>query len=209
MSAYSDDFLSQNAKVDEASVQPFPNSRKVYVQGSQQDIRVPMREISLSDTPTDLGGEKNPPVYVYDTSGAYTDPNATIDVRAGLAAIRQGWIERRADTETLADLSSSYGQRRKNDPMLANLRFDHLRKPIKAKSGSNVSQMHYARKGIITDEMEFVAIRENMKLQDARATGVMLQQHPGQPFGAKIPDEITPEFVRQELAAGRAVIPGA
>ena len=207
MSAYSDDFLSQKAKVDEASIQPFPNSRKVYVQGSQPDVRVPMREISLSDTPTDFGGEKNPPVYVYDTSGPYTDPETMVDVRKGLAPIRQGWIERRGDTEALSELTSAYGQRRKNDPMLANLRFDHIRKPMKAKVGANVSQMHYARQGIITDEMEFVAIRENMKLQDARESGVLQRQHPGQPFGAKIPDEITPEFVRQEVAKGRAVIP--
>jgi len=207
MSAYSDDFLSQKAKVDEASVQPFPNSRKVYVEGSQPDIRVPMREISLGDTPTDFGGEKNPPVYVYDTSGVYSDPAAIIDVRKGLDPIRQGWVARRADTETLSDLTSAYGQRRKNDPMLANLRFDHLRQPMRAKPGGNVSQMYYARQGIITDEMEFVAIRENMKLQDARESGVLQQQHPGQPFGAKIPDEITPEFVRQEVAMGRAVIP--
>ncbi|MBA56382.1 MAG: phosphomethylpyrimidine synthase ThiC [Pseudomonadales bacterium] len=207
MSAYSDDFLSQKAKVDEASIQPFPNSRKVYVQGSQPDVRVPMREISLSDTPTDFGGEKNPPVYVYDTSGAYTDPDAVIDVRQGLAPIRQGWLARRGDVTELDQLTSAYGQRRKNDPMLANLRFDHIRKPMKAKPGANVSQMYYARQGIITDEMEFVAIRENMKLQDARDNGVLQQQHPGQPFGAKIPDEITPEFVRQEVAMGRAVIP--
>ncbi|MEE2730007.1 MAG: phosphomethylpyrimidine synthase ThiC [Pseudomonadota bacterium] len=207
MSAYSDDFLSQKAKVDEASIQPFPNSRKVYVQGSQSDVRVPMREISLSDTPTDFGGEKNPPVYVYDTSGPYTDPQAVIDVRQGLAPIRQGWLQRRGDVAELDELTSAYGQRRKNDPMLANLRFDHIRKPMRAKPGANVSQMHYARQGIITDEMEFVAIRENMKLQDARANGVLHQQHPGQPFGAKIPDEITPEFVRQEVARGRAVIP--
>ena len=207
MSAYSDDFLSQKAKVDEASVQPFPNSRKVYVQGSQPDVRVPMREISLSDTPTDFGGEKNPPVYVYDTSGAYTDPDAVIDVRQGLAPIRQGWLARRGDVTELDELTSAYGQRRKNDPMLANLRFDHIRKPMKAKPGANVSQMYYARQGIITDEMEFVAIRENMKLLDVRENGVLHKQHSGQLFGAKIPDEITPEFVRQELAMGRAVIP--
>ncbi|MAR90256.1 MAG: phosphomethylpyrimidine synthase ThiC [Pseudomonadales bacterium] len=207
MSAYSDDFLSHSAKVDEASIQPFPKSRKVYVQGSQGDIRVPMREISLSDTPTDFGGETNPPVYVYDTSGPYTDPDARIDVRKGLPPVREGWLARRGDVEELPDLSSQYGRRRKNDPMLANMRFDHIRKPLRAKAGANVSQMYYARQGIITDEMEFIAIRENMKLQDARQNAVMQQQHPGQPFGAKIPDEITPEFVRQEVAAGRAVIP--
>lgn len=207
MTAYSDDFLSQRAQVDNDSIQPFPNSRKVYVSGSEPDIRVPLREISLSDTPTDFGGEKNPPVYVYDTSGAYTDPDAIIDVRAGLAPIRSGWLERRNDTEQLSDLSSAYGRRRKGDPMLANLRFDHTRNPFKAKPGANVSQMYYARKGIVTAEMEFVAIRENMKLQEARDNGVLQQQHPGQPFGARIPDEITPEFVRQEVAMGRAVIP--
>lgn len=207
MSTYSQDFLSNTARVDEASVQPFPSSRKVYIQGSKEDIQVPMREITLTDTPTDFGGEKNSPVYVYDTSGPYTDPAASIDVRKGLNPLRENWISRREDTEQLSDLTSAYGQRRKNDPMLANLRFDHLKSPLKAKSGANVSQMYYARKGIITDEMEFVAIRENMKLQEAQEAGVVLQQHPGQPFGAKIPDEITPEFVRQEVAEGRAVIP--
>ena len=207
MSTYSQDFLSNTARVDEASVQPFPSSRKVYIQGSKEDIQVPMREITLTDTPTDFGGEKNSPVYVYDTSGPYTDPAASIDVRKGLNPLRENWIGRREDTEQLSDLTSAYGQRRKNDPMLANLRFDHLKSPLKAKSGANVSQMYYARKGIITDEMEFVAIRENMKLQEAQEAGVVLQQHPGQPFGAKIPDEITPEFVRQEVAEGRAVIP--
>ena len=207
MSVFSNDFLSQNAQVDEASVQPFPNSRKVYVQGSQADIRVPMREISLGDTPTDMGGEKNPPVFVYDTSGPYTDPAAVIDVRQGLAPIRQGWLERRSDTERLADLTSSYGRRRQQDLTLENLRFAHIRQPLRAKPGANVSQMHYARNGIVTAEMEFVAIRENMKLQEARAAGQLQQQHPGQSFGAAIPDDITPEFVRQEVAAGRAVIP--
>ena len=207
MSVFSNDFLSQKAQVDEASVQPFPNSRKVYVQGSQADIRVPMREISLGDTPTDMGGEKNPPVFVYDTSGPYTDPAAVIDVRQGLAPIRQGWLERRSDTERLADLTSSYGRRRQQDLTLENLRFAHIRQPLRAKPGANVSQMHYARNGIVTAEMEFVAIRENMKLQEARAAGQLQQQHPGQSFGAAIPDDITPEFVRQEVAAGRAVIP--
>ncbi|MGB3621411.1 phosphomethylpyrimidine synthase ThiC [Ketobacter sp. MCCC 1A13808] len=207
MSAYSEDYLSQSAQVDTASVQPFPNSRKVYVTGSEPDIRVPMREISLSDTPTDFGGEKNLPVYVYDTSGPYSDPEARIDVRSGLQAIREGWIQRRGDCEQLNDLSSAFGRRRKDDPMLANLRFNHTRSPIKARSGANVSQMYYARKGIVTAEMEFVAIRETMKLQEARENGLMQQQHPGESFGARIPDEITPEFVRQEVAMGRAVIP--
>ncbi|MDX1695642.1 MAG: phosphomethylpyrimidine synthase ThiC [Ketobacteraceae bacterium] len=207
MTASSEEFLSQNAKVDEQSVQPFPNSRKIYLEGSRPGIRVPMREITLSDTPTDFGGEKNPPVYVYDTSGPYTDPQASIDIRKGLADIRTQWIEARGDTEELNEVSSRYGQQRHNDASLDSLRFDHLRKPRKAKAGANVSQMHYARKGIITEEMEYIAIRENMKLHEARDLGLLSQQHPGQSFGAAIPDEITPEFVRDEVARGRAIIP--
>lgn len=200
--------LSHSAQVDEASVQPFPNSRKVYVEGSRPDIRVPMREISLADTPTDMGGEKNDPLYVYDTSGPYSDPEANIDVRKGLEPLRAGWIEERGDTVQLEGLSSEYGRAREQDLRLDNLRFELTRKPLKAKPGSNVSQLHYARKGIITPEMEFIAIRENMKLAKARAEGnIVAQQHPGHSFGAKLPDEITPEFVRQEVAEGRAIIP--
>ncbi|MBN0988137.1 phosphomethylpyrimidine synthase ThiC [Amphritea pacifica] len=200
--------LSRSAQVDEASVQPFPNSRKVYVEGSRADIRVPMREISLADTPTDMGGEKNDPLYVYDTSGPYTDPDASIDVRKGLEPLRAGWIEERGDTVQLDGLSSEYGRAREQDLRLDHLRFELTRKPLKAKPGSNVTQLHYARQGIITPEMEFIAIRENMKLAKARAQGnIVAQQHPGHSFGAKLPDEITPEFVRQEVAEGRAIIP--
>ncbi|MBR9866732.1 MAG: phosphomethylpyrimidine synthase ThiC [Oceanospirillales bacterium] len=200
--------LSRSAQVDEASVQPFPNSRKVYVEGSRADIRVPMREISLADTPTDMGGEKNDPLYVYDTSGPYTDPEANIDVRKGLEPLRAGWIEERGDTEHLNGLSSEYGRAREQDLRLDHLRFELTRKPLRAKPGSNVTQLHYARKGIITPEMEFIAIRENMKLAKARAEGnIVAQQHPGHSFGAQLPDEITPEFVRQEVAEGRAIIP--
>lgn len=200
--------LSRSAQVDEASVQPFPNSRKVYVEGSRADIRVPMREISLADTPTDMGGEKNDPLYVYDTSGPYTDPEANIDVRKGLEPLRAGWIEERGDTEHLNGLSSEYGRAREQDLRLDHLRFELTRKPLRAKAGSNVTQLHYARKGIITPEMEFIAIRENMKLAKARAEGnIVAQQHPGHSFGAQLPDEITPEFVRQEVAEGRAIIP--
>ncbi len=200
--------LSHSAQVDEASVQPFPNSRKVYVEGSRPDIRVPMREIALADTPTDMGGEKNDPLYVYDTSGPYSDPAAKIDVRKGLEPLRAGWIEERGDTMQLDGLSSEYGRAREQDLRLDHLRFELTRKPLKAKPGSNVSQLHYARKGIITPEMEFIAIRENMKLAKARAEGnTVAQQHPGHSFGAKLPDEITPEFVRQEVAEGRAIIP--
>ncbi|MBK5012553.1 phosphomethylpyrimidine synthase ThiC [Pseudomonas sp. S60] len=199
--------LSESAQVDQQSVQPFPRSRKVYAEGSRPDIRVPMREISLDDTPTDFGGETNAPVLVYDTSGPYTDPSVLIDVRKGLADVRSAWIEARGDTERLAGLSSHFGQERLNDAELAKLRFAHVRNPRRAKPGANVSQMHYARQGIITAEMEYVAIRENMKLQEARAAGLLAEQHAGHSFGASIPQQITPEFVRDEVARGRAIIP--
>ncbi len=199
--------LSESAQVDQQSVQPFPRSQKVYVQGTRADIRVPMREISLDVTPTDFGGEINAPVTVYDTSGPYTDPNVTIDVRKGLADVRSAWIEDRGDTEKLSGLSSEFGQRRLNDAELSAMRFAHVRNPRRAKAGHNVSQMHYARKGIITPEMEYVAIRENMKLAEAREAGLLNEQHAGHSFGASIPKEITPEFVRSEVARGRAIIP--
>jgi phosphomethylpyrimidine synthase len=199
--------LSESAKVDEASVQPFTGSHKMYVQGSRADIRVPMREVTLADTPTDFGGEKNPPVRVYDTSGPYTDPNVKIDLRMGLPEVRTAWIEERQDTEVLNDSHSEFTNARLNDPKLAALRFNLTRKPRRAKAGMNVSQMHYAKRGIITPEMEYIAIRENMALAQARELGIMDQQHKGMSFGASIPDEITPEFVRDEVARGRAIIP--
>nr|WP_324259412.1 phosphomethylpyrimidine synthase ThiC [Cellvibrio fontiphilus] len=205
--------LSQSAEVDQASVQPFTGSQKIYVQGSRPDIRVPMREITLADTPTDFGGEKNPPVRVYDTSGPYTDPNVKIDLRTGLGDVRTAWIEERNDTEILEDSHSQFTNERLNDPKLAHLRFNLTRKPRRAKPGMNVSQMHYAKKGIITPEMEYIAIRENMALAQARELGELPeyknlgQQHKGMSFGASIPDEITPEFVRDEVARGRAIIP--
>ncbi len=213
-------FLSANARVDEAAIAPLPNSRKIYVEGSRPDIQVPMREISQADTPTSFGGEKNPPIYVYDCSGPYTDPNATIDIRSGLPALRAKWIEERGDTEALPGLSSAYGLERANDSATADLRFPGLhRTPRRAKAGKNVTQMHYARQGIITPEMEYIAIRENLRRQEyiesVRAAGpqgerlakLLTRQHPGQHFGASIPAEITPEFVREEIARGRAIIP--
>ncbi len=212
-------FLAATAHVDEAAIQPLPNSRKVYVAGSRPDIRVPMREISQADTPTAFGGENNPPIFVYDTSGPYTDPNVKIDIRQGLPALRAKWIEERDDTELLSGLSSEYGRARAADPKLAELRFNLKRQPRRAKAGRNVTQMHYARQGIITPEMEFVAIRENLRrqeyLESLRASGpqgeklakLLTRQHPGQAFGANIPEEITPEFVRSEVARGRAIIP--
>ncbi|MBB4821235.1 phosphomethylpyrimidine synthase [Pseudomonas alcaligenes] len=199
--------LSDSAQVDQQSIQPFPRSQKIYVQGSRPDIRVPMREISLDVTPTAFGGEINAPVMVYDTSGPYTDPSVTIDVRKGLADVRSKWIDDRGDTELLAGLSSSFGQERLASPELTAMRFAHVRNPRRAKAGRNVSQMHYARQGIITPEMEFVAIRENMKLAEARAAGLLKEQHAGHSFGASIPAVITPEFVREEIARGRAIIP--
>jgi phosphomethylpyrimidine synthase len=212
-------FLAATAHVDEAAVKPLPNSRKVYVQGSRPDIRVPMREILQADTPSMFGGEKNPPVFVYDCSGPYTDPAARIDIRSGLAPLRQPWIEARGDTEVLPGPSSRYGVERLNDPKLAELRFNLKRAPRRARRGMNVSQMHYARKGIVTPEMEFIAIRENLQreayIESLKATGktgekmleLLMTQHRGESFGAAIPARITPEFVRDEVARGRAIIP--
>ena len=198
-------FLSATAHVDEAAVKSLPNSRKVYVEGSRPDIRVPMREISQSDTPAEMGAEKNPPIYVYDTSGPYTDPAAKIDIRSGLAPLREKWIEERNDTELLRDLTSAYGRGRAADPKLAELRFNLKRHPRRAKAGANVSQMHYARKGIITPEMEYIAIRENQRRDGLPE--LITRQHPGQSFGAALPAVMTPEFVRDEIARGRAIIP--
>jgi len=199
--------LNQTAQVDQASIQPFPNSQKIYIEGSRPDIRVPMREISLSPTTGNFGTETNEPLRVYDTSGPYSDPNVQVDVRQGLHPLRHTWIKERDDTELLTALSSNYGRMREADITLEPLRFDLQRKPLRAKAGKNVTQMHYARQGIITPEMEFVAIRENMKLAEMREQPQLNEQHPGQSFGAAIPDEITAEFVRSEIARGRAVLP--
>ena len=198
-------FLNTAALVDEAAVKSLPNSRKVYIEGSRPDIRVPMREISQSDTPAGMGHEKNPPIFVYDTSGPYTDPTVKIDIRSGLAPLRQQWIEERNDTELMSGPSSDYGRERLADPKLASLRFNLHRQPRRAKAGMNVSQMHYARKGIITPEMEYIAIRENQKCEGL--IELLTKQHPGHNFGASIPKAITPEFVRDEVARGRAIIP--
>ncbi len=205
MSASPKEILSKTAKINDASVQPFPNSRKVYVTGSRDDIRVPMREISLSDTQIQNGTEPNPAITVYDTSGPYTDPEANIDIRRGLADVRTPWIEARADTEILAGLSSEFGRQRAGDAELDGLRFEHhKRQPRRAQPGSNVSQMHYAKQGIITPEMEYVALRENLRLEQYQDQ--LAQQHPGQSWGANL-QKITPEFVRDEIARGRAIIP--
>jgi phosphomethylpyrimidine synthase len=198
-------FLNETASVDEGATKPFAKSRKIYVEGSRPDIRVPFREISLSDTPSAFGAEKNPPVVVYDTSGPYTDPDVNIDIRNGLPALRASWIMERGDVEQLDGPTSEFGHQRLVDPELSEMRFNLHRKPLRAKAGMNVSQMHYARKGIITPEMEFIAIRENQRRENM--SELLQTQHPGQHFGASIPKVITPEFVRDEVARGRAIIP--
>ncbi len=198
-------FVAATAHVDEAAIQPLPRSRKIHLEGSRPDIRVPMREISQSDTPASFGAEKNPPIYVYDTSGPYTDPKVTIDIRAGLAPLRAVWIDERGDTEVLPGPTSHYGVERLRDPKLAEMRFDLRRRPRRAKPGMNVTQMHYARRGMVTPEMEFIALRENQRRDELPE--LITRQHGGEPFGAAIPRLITPEFVRDEVARGRAIIP--
>ncbi len=200
------EFQHEQAKVDEEAVQPFPNSRKIHIQGSRPDIRVPMREIRCEDTHASFGTEKNVPITVYDTSGPYTDPDAVIDIRRGLPPLREAWIEERGDSERLQSLTSAYGRERARDPALDSLRFQYTRPPRRARGGANVSQMHYARRGIVTPEMEFIAVRENQRL-DEYGDSSLLQRHPGHGFGAVLPDRITPEFVRDEVARGRAIIP--
>ena len=172
------EFSAQDAHVDAAAVKPLPHSRKVYVEGSRPDIRVPMREISQSETPASMGAETNPPIHVYDCSGPYTDPAVKIDIRSGLAALREGWIAERGDTETLGKLTSEYGRQRLNDPELAEMRFDLKRAPRRARPGKNVTQMHYARAGIVTPEMEYIAIRENQRREGL--SEMLLKQHPGE-----------------------------
>jgi phosphomethylpyrimidine synthase len=205
MSAVPHDILHRAVTAMRASIQPFPASEKVYVQGSRPDLRVPMRRISLSPTPNANGLEPNPPLHVYDTSGPYTDPAMEIDLCHGLPALREGWIEERNDTERLGGPTSFYGRKRQHDPALAHLRFEHICAPRRARAGMNVTQMHYARQGMITPEMEFIAIRENQRLEALNE--LYRSQHPGQDFGASIPKLITPEFVRDEVARGRAIIP--
>ncbi|MGY0553649.1 phosphomethylpyrimidine synthase ThiC [Vreelandella sp. 2A-K22] len=203
-------FLAETAQVDAAAIAPLSGSRKVYIEGSRPDIRVPFREISLSPTKTTGIDEENPPLLVYDTSGPYSDPDANNDLRRGLPELRRAWIEERDDTEFLSGPTSDYGNRRANDPTLAQLRFDLTRTPRRAKPGKNVTQLHYARQGIITPEMEFIALRENQRRQalgTAEVERILGHQHKGQSFGASLPEEITPEFVRDEVARGRAIIP--
>ena len=200
-----DQFLNETASLDPEALKSFAKSKKVYITGSRPDLKVPFREISLSDTPSSFGAEKNPPVMVYDTSGPYTDPDYQIDIRNGLPSLRSQWINERNDTEFLDGPTSIFGHERKTNPDLAQMRFNLLRQPRRAKKGKNVSQMHYARQGIVTPEMEYIAIRENQRREEMSA--LLQTQHPGHDFGAAIPKLITPEFVRDEVARGRAIIP--
>lgn len=206
MNAVPADLLSQAERLSEAVTQPIPGSRKIHVQGTRADLRVPMREIALTRTPTLFGGEDNPPLTVYDTSGPYTDPQARVDLAAGLPRLRAAWIEERGDSEPLPALSSRFGRAREGDAKLDAVRFPARALPRRARAGANVTQMHYARRGIVTPEMEFVAIRENQCLETVSDAG-LLAQHPGQAFGACIGRPITPEFVRDEIARGRAILP--
>jgi phosphomethylpyrimidine synthase len=210
MSAIPDEFIKNTAKLSEEVTRPFRNSRKIYVTGSRDDIRVGMREIDQDNTPDSMGFEVNPPIPVYDTSGAFSDPDIEVDLMQGMPDIRSNWINERNDTEQLDGPTSAFGTERQNNPELASLRFEHISNPRRALLGKNVTQMHYARQGIITPEMEYVAIRENQKLTELRkdpAYKKFLKQHPGESFGANLPDEMTAEFVRAEIASGRAIIP--
>ncbi len=203
MSAIPEDLVRRTRRLGRAAIRPFPNSRKIYVQGSRPDLRVPMREILQTPTPTAAGPQPNPPIVVYDTSGPYTDPDYEADLARGLPPLRAPWIAERGDTERLPGPSSEYAR---THPAPEALRFPAPRPPRRARAGANVTQMHYARRGIVTPEMEFVAIRESQRLEALRESGLLVQ-HRGEAFGARLPREITPEFVRQEVAAGRAIIP--
>ena len=201
--------LSDIASLDEAMLRPLPSSKKVYVE--ENDLRVGMREVSLSPTPIQGNGrdgangfESNPSVRVYDTSGPYTDPALHIDVRSGIPRLRESWINARGDSEVLDDYSSEFARERSREARLGKFRFRARNTPRRARNGVNVTQMHYARKGVVTPEMEYIAIRENLVRANAK---YRQDQHPGQDFGASIPPEITPEFVRDEVAQGRAIIP--
>ena len=206
MSAIPDDFIKKTARLSDEVTRPFPNSGKIHVQGSRADLRVSMRQVEQADTPASLGAEKNPPITIYDTSGPYTDPDVTIDLMRGLPDVRGPWIDERDDTEWLDGPSSEFGRQRQSSPALASLRFEHIRQPRRARAGANVTQMHYARQGMITPEMEYIAIRENLLLDQLQDTA-LYRQHPGASFGASLPDQVTPEFVRDEVARGRAIIP--
>ncbi|NOX16070.1 MAG: phosphomethylpyrimidine synthase ThiC [Epsilonproteobacteria bacterium] len=200
--------LDNLKEINKSYIQNLPNSKKIYEQGSRADIQVPIREITLSPTAKSDGNfEQNPPLYVYDTTGPYTDENVHIDLHCGLKSIRGKWITDRNDTKKLDDFSSKYFHNRHAKEELSVLRFPNIQKPRRAKKGKNVTQMHYARKGIVTPEMEFIAIRENCKIEEMKKDKLLSKQHKGMSFGSKLPDFYTPEFIRNEIASGRAIIP--
>ena len=207
------DLIRDTTALSESVTRPIPGSRKIHVGGRDdpgsslgQVLRVPMREVGLTDTPLVFGAEKNAPFALYDTSGPYTDPDTRIDLTAGLEPLRARWIGQRGDTASLSQLSSEFGRKRAHDAKLDGVRFPRARNPLRAKPGMNVSQMHYARRGIVTPEMEFIAIRESLLIGELHDAG-LLKQHPGESFGAALPKVVTPEFVRSEVARGRAIIP--
>ncbi|MBX3725408.1 MAG: phosphomethylpyrimidine synthase ThiC [Xanthomonadales bacterium] len=210
MNAVATELVLKAAELSAEVRQPFPASRKIHVEGPQ-GVRVPMREIALAPTRSGDDLLPNAPVTVYDTSGPFTDPAARIDLLVGLPALRADWIAARGDSKALDGPSSGFGRLRAEDARTAHLRFQHRRAPRRARDGGNVSQMHYARRGIVTPEMEFIAIRENARLAELREryeqAGYLRRMHAGQPFGARLPTEVTAEFVRDEVAAGRAIIP--
>ncbi len=216
MNALASDLIRETTALSESVTRPIPGSRKIYAASGDDSraepasgaatLRVPMREVALTDTPLVFGAEKNAPFALYDTSGPYTDPDVRIDLAAGLEPLRARWIGERGDTVSLSQLSSEFGRRRAHDGKLDGVRFPRVRNPLRAKSGANVSQMHYARRGIVTPEMEFIAIRENQRIESVHDAHLRAQ-HPGENFGAPLPRLITPEFVRSEVARGRAIIP--
>ena len=210
MSAITNTLQNKTAQLSSELTQPFTGSKKIFVQGSREDLSVGMREVNCSSTASSFGEEENPPITIYDTSGPYSDSDVTVDLLQGLSRLRLNWIFDRNDTQELDGPSSQYGNARQSDPETAHLRFSHYHLPRRAKPGNIVTQMHYARQGMITPEMEYIAIREDMRLQEHRRDPEfqkLLIQHPGNSFGANIPIEITPEFVRSEVASGRAIIP--
>ncbi len=210
MSAIKSSIQTSSAQLSSDLTKPFTGSKKIYIHGSREDIKVGMREVKCSSTSSSFGEELNPSITVYDTSGSYSDPNSNVDLLKGLPTLRKNWIKERGDTEELERPSSKYGCTRQVDPKTAHLRFSHYHLPRKAQKGCVVTQMHYAKKGIITPEMEYIAIREDMRLQEHRKDPhfrKLLKQHPGHSFGVVLPDCITPEFVREEVASGRAIIP--
>ncbi len=205
MSAISTEKAVRRPRTEACEHGAFPASRKIYVPGSRSDLRVPMREITQSEAPDTATGAP-PALILYDTSGPYTDPDLAVDLHRGLPALRGAWLRERAELQTLPAFSSAFHRRREQEDARARQRFECVRLPQCARPGANVSQLHYARRGIITPEMEFAAIRENQLLerQLARSAG---PRHAGESFGSRLPEQVTAEFVRSEIAAGRAILP--